>query len=627
MPPVVLVIEPESERRKELSRGLSALGYEVITTSDERQGWRFAHELGGSVVVAPVGFLNSGPPAPPAGAPRAAGSAAQAAAPAGADALAPGSTLLLLGAGEEEGQDLPETVFFLAAGGLRGEELVERIHLLVLGREIGIEPDSRLESLVGDLALVPLLELLRALQRGVVSGRLVLAKGEIVLDGGDVVAAVSGATRGVKAFCRLSHVDSGPVRIVVGRAAGAAAGGGETVREIRRDLTALIIEALEDKVHDAPDAHTRARIELGPAFFGASFTPLQKELLAALPASRTVGRLLDVLPASDGAILRELEELTRTGIVIMEEPEAAVRVVTDSTCDLPAELARANGLEVVPLMVFFGQQVFHDGIDLRPREFYERLERDGDHPRTNPPLKGDFLKTYGALVAHKDLVSIHLSEKLSQTIVHARAAASEGLPEFRRSRAVGERAITLRVVDSASVSLGLGLLALFAARMARRGLEPDDLAARLEAMRERVHVLFVVDTLDYLARGGRIGKARAVLGNLLGIKPILGLADGEVVPVDRVRGGRAAHPRLIELFRERIDPARPVAAGIGHAKAPVWADRLRALLEQNFRISELLVTEIGPVVGTHAGPGTVGAALFQPADDEAPLIAPLRDGD
>jgi len=167
------------------------------------------------------------------------------------------------------------------------------------------------------------------------------------------------------------------------------------------------------------------------------------------------------------------------------------------------------------------------------------------------------------------------------------------------------------------------MLALFAARMARRGLPAAEIARRIEAMRERVHVLFVVDTLDYLARGGRIGKAQALLGGLLGIKPILGVAGGEVVPVERVRGGRAAHPRLIELFRERVKAGRPVVVGVAHARAPVWADRLRAAIEKSFRVGELVMTEIGPVVGTHAGPGLVGAAMFQPGAEELDLIAPL----
>ena len=116
------------------------------------------------------------------------------------------------------------------------------------------------------------------------------------------------------------------------------------------------------------------------------------------------------------------------------------------------------------------------------------------------------------------------------------------------------------------------------------------------------------------------------MGNLLGIKPILGVVDGEIVPVDRVRGGRAAHPRLIELFRERIDPKRPVLVTIAHAKAPVWADRLRGLIEKNFQVKEILMGEMGPVVAANAGPGTVGAGIFQPTEEEMAVIGPVVEG-
>ncbi|MCL4838231.1 MAG: DegV family protein, partial [Thermoanaerobaculia bacterium] len=182
----------------------------------------------------------------------------------------------------------------------------------------------------------------------------------------------------------------------------------------------------------------------------------------------------------------------------------------------------------------------------------------------------------------------------------------------------------LAACDSRSVSVGLGLQALFAARLAARGAGVGEIVERVGSMRERIHVLFVVDTLEYLARGGRIGRARALVGGLLGIKPILGVVDGEVAAVERVRGGRRAHPRMLELFEQRVDRARPVIAAVAHANAPMWADRLRALLESALDVRELLVAEIGPVVGTHAGPGTVGAALFQPADEaELARLAPL----
>lgn len=604
--PSVLFVDPETARRREVASGLSGFGYEVIPAVGAEEGRRYARTLGPGIVVAPAALVRGTD-----------GALAER-----FDATGPGSdhTLLLLGQADEEGRDLPEDVLFLKADGTAAEDLVRRIHLVLLGREIGVEPDTDLESLVGDLALLPFLELLRAAHRVRLTGRIVCADGDVTLQDGDVVAASAGRMRGVKAFLRLSHLDAGPFWIWLRQSPTSS----DSEREIRQDMKSLIFLALEDRVHDAPDPRARARVNLGPAFFETRFTPRQQELLAVLPGCVTVGRLLDAMPsATDGEILRDLLGLRELGIVTLEEPEELVRVVTDSTCDLPPEVARAHGIHVVPVLVLFGDRVYHDGVDLKAKEFYELLEKGPVHPRTNPTPKADFQDVYRTLAPQKDIVSLHLSEKLSQTVVHARQAAEEGLPLYQDLRGEAER-VTLRVVDTRSASLGLGMMALFAARMAQRGIEPDSIVDRLESMRERIHVLFVVDTLEYLARGGRIGKARAIMGNLLGIKPILGVVDGEIVPVDRVRGGRAAHPKLVDLLREKVDPSRPVMATVAHAKAPVWADRLRGLLEKSFQVREILIGEMGPVVAANAGPGTVGVALFQPTEEEMALIGALE---
>ncbi|HEY2294554.1 MAG TPA: DegV family protein [Thermoanaerobaculia bacterium] len=616
--PSVLVVDPEAVRRKEISTGLTGFGYEVVPTVGVEEGIRFAETLGPGVVVMPLELAKDGD-----------GTVAERF---GATGRTAEHTLLLLGKTAEEGKELPEEVLFLRADGLPSEDLVRRIHLVLLGREIGVEPDADLESLVGDFSLIPFLELVRAASRTGVSGRIVCAGGEVTLDQGEVVAASAapaGTARGIKAFLRLSPLDAGPFWLWLRQPAGPERE--IKSREIRQDVKSLVFLALEDRVHDAPDPRTRARVQLGPSFFEARFNPRQQELLAVLPGCVTVGRLLDALPGStDGEIVRDLLGLREMGIVTLEEPEELVRVVTDSTSDLPPELAREHGIHVLPVLVLFGDRVYHDGVDLKAKEFYEMLEKGPVHPRTNPTPKADFLDLYRALAPRKDIISVHISEKLSQTVVHAREAAAEGLPQYQdlrseQMRGEAER-VALRVVDSRSASLGLGMLALFAARMARRGIEPDGIVDRLESMRDRLRVLFAVDTLEYLARGGRIGKARAIMGNLLGIKPILGVVDGEIVPIDRVRGGRAAHPRLIELFRERIDPKRPVLVTIAHAKAPVWADRLRGLIEKNFQVQEILMGEMGPVVAANAGPGTVGAGIFQPTAEELRWIGPGVEG-
>jgi DegV family protein with EDD domain len=596
--PSVLFVDPDAGRRRGIAPLLSGFGYEVIPAVGAEEGRRFADGLGLGIVVAPAELVRG-----------ADGAIVERFA---SDRPAAEHTLLLLGKTDEEAKELPDDVLFLKTDSLPMADLARRIHLVLLGREMGIEPDADLESLVGDLELLPFLELLRVAERAQLTGQIVCADGTVALQGGEVVAAAAGRARGVKAFLRLSRLDAGPFRVSLRPPA-------EGEREIDQDLKSLIFLALEDRVHDAPDPRCRLRVHTGPAFFEARLTSRQQELLAVLPACATVGRLLDAMTATDGEILRDLIGLRELGIVTLEEPEEMVSVVTDSTSDLPAELARAHGIHVVPVLVLFGDKVYHDGVDLKAKEFYELLEKGPVHPHTNPTPKADFLDAYRSLAPQKDIISVHISEKLSQTVVHARQAAEEGLPRYQELRGDSER-VTLRVVDSRSASLGLGMLALFAARMARRGIEPDAIVGRLEEMRERMQVLFVVDTLEYLARGGRIGKARALFGNILGIKPILGVVDGEVVPVDRVRGGRAAHPRLIELFRERIDPARPVIVTVAHAKAPVWGDRLRSLIEKSFEVREILTGEMGPVIVANAGPGTVGAAMFQPTEEEMEVI-------
>ena len=605
--PTVLVVETHEERRKQLSRGLAEVGYEVVAAENSSSGMRFATGLNPNVIVAQANVEGFGDLtvmrflAPPEeGKP---------------------STLVLLAEDERSDEDLPDGVILLPVAGLTSAAMLRKVRTLLVGMELGIEADQRLESLVGDLQLTPLFELLPLLQRSVVTGRLMVAEGEIALQEGDVIGARSGSTRAVKAFARLGRTSGGTFRLLLGPSG--------MEREIPQDLLSLMAVAMEDQQRfdegqeALPDWESRVRFELGPAFFATHFTPAQQEVLKAAQVGPTIRAVVEAAAVPDGQVLEELIRLQTLGFVKFDEPEIKVRVVADSTCDLPPELARRHRIQVVPLTVIFGDQFYKDGIDLTPGAFYKLLASRKDvHPRTSPPTKGEFLTAFAGIVSRSDVVSVHISEKMSQTVVHARAAAVEGADELRQVRD-GGGAPVLHVVDSFQVSAGLGLLTLMAARMAQRGVSVADIKARVEEMRQRLHLLFVVDTLEYLARGGRIGKARALLGGLLGIKPILGLVGGEVAPVDKVRGGKAAHPRLVQLFKERVDAAAPVVVAVAHAAAPVWADRLRVLLQESFNITELLQTEIGPVVGSHTGPGCVGAVMFQPTEEEAPLIAPL----
>jgi DegV family protein with EDD domain len=572
--PTVLLIAPQAERLREIGRELAAQGYEVVPVADPNRAQRFAQGLGSAVVVVDPAVLD------PKG------------------LLAEGRTVVILGQHPEDEEGLPDEFSFLAAAGLEASELARRLLLVLLGRELGVEPDSRLSSLVGDLAQTPLIELLRGLNTAAVSGRLDLRGGSLLVDRGQVAAAVAGPARALKAFCRLGRLHEGPFRFVPGEF--------PARREIEEDLDALVLAAIEDSLGEYPDPRGQLEVEIGPSFFATPFSPLQQRILGSAQRGATLRQILDGLSDRDGEIVQEVLGLEEKGFLVRREPR--VQVVTDSTSDLPPDVAGAHGIAVVPLTVAFGKEVYRDRVDLQPGRFYAMLKEKKAHPASSPPPGEEFARRYGEWVGKgHEVVSIHISSRMSKTAENAKASAPEGVS----------------VVDSGQVSLGLGLLALFAARMAARNEPAGEIQWRLLAMTPRIHTLFVVDTLEYLARGGRIGKARALVGGLLGIKPILGVVEGEVAPVDRVRGGRAAHPKILEILRKRVDPKRPVVAGVSHGNAPAWADRLEKSVRDAFQVSELIQAEVGPVVGTHAGPGVVSVSLFQPEGDEAGLIAPL----
>ena len=613
--PSVLLIEPDAELRKQVGTGLARFGYEVVPALDAAEGIRFAAGLDLMVLVADADVPGFGDDAVRDRLPEL--------------AQGNGASMVLLGRRPVAEADLPRAVRYLLVDGLSGDEMVRRLRLVLLGREVGVDTDPALEALVGDLTQAPPLELVRALHRARFTGQVDLPGGEVRFDRGEVAAATArpvGASYrpvgGVKAFCRLGRSRQGTFHVRPFDELTPPA----PAEAIGAKVDDLVIRAVEDaSAGELPHPRSRLRVELGPAFFSAAFTPAQQRALESAQRGATLGTLLDEQPETDGAVLADLQRLRDVGVLAIEEPESRLYVVTDSSADLPESVARDLGIHVVPMAVSFGGDSFHDGVDLQPRRFYDLLEERADHPVTAPPQVTDFLGRYRELLPRRDVVSLHISEKMSQTVVHARQAAEDARAATPRRRA-GEPAAEIGVVDTGVVSLGLGLLAVAAARMAARDLGGAEVVRRLEEMRQRVGILFVVDTLDYLRRGGRIGAARAWMGKLLGIKPILGVAGGEVVPVDRVRGGRAAHPRILELMAERTDASRPILAGVAHAKAPVWADRLRKLVEARFEVSELMVAEMGPTVGAHAGPGTVGVAWLQPTDEELKLLAPLDGG-
>jgi DegV family protein with EDD domain len=278
-----------------------------------------------------------------------------------------------------------------------------------------------------------------------------------------------------------------------------------------------------------------------------------------------------------------------------------VRLVTDSTADIPHEICLTLGIEVVPLKVHFGNDTYRDGVTLQADHFYELLAQASVLPTTSQPSPVDFLDMYKKINEEPDvqIISIHISSELSGTYQSAVLAKS----------LLNEHA-DITTIDSRSASFGMGGIVVAAAEAAKQGKSKEEILTLIQKLSQRSQLYFLVDTLEYMQKGGRIGKAAALLGSILKIKPILGMEDGIAVSIEKVRGNKAAVHRIIELFKQKEMAASKVRVMIAHSNAPEAAQQFGILIQENFQLSSLSYTSIGPVIGTHVGPGTVAVFMF-----------------
>jgi len=277
-------------------------------------------------------------------------------------------------------------------------------------------------------------------------------------------------------------------------------------------------------------------------------------------------------------------------------------IVLDSTADLPDAADRFPNWRVVPLYVRFGDESLRDGVDIDAVEFYRRLREGNVFPTTSQPTPGDFLACYEQLGAYERIFSLHVSSRVSGTFWSAETAAAE----------LGDGSV--RAIDTETASASIAMLALAIQRRLDRGTSDEEIDALVARYLRERGLLFTVDTLEFLQRGGRIGKAAAFAGSLLHVKPILSIRDGEVEPVKRVRGERKAFAELAAALEAETRDEPPFRLGIAHAAAPERAAELERLVRERRPQAELeLVVTLGAVIGAHAGPGTL--ALFWFRDD------------
>jgi DegV family protein with EDD domain len=274
-------------------------------------------------------------------------------------------------------------------------------------------------------------------------------------------------------------------------------------------------------------------------------------------------------------------------------------VVTDSTAYIPKEALGDLNIPVIPLWLIWGNERFRDGVDIDPPAFYDRLKDAKIFPTTSQPSAGEFMDFFEKAGAGADaIVGVFISSKLSGTVPNAQAAQAQ-MPH-----------LTIRIVDSLSTAMGLGFGALAAAKAAAAGKSLDEVVAAAEGVRDNMHVIFAVDTLEYLYRGGRIGGAKRLLGTALNIKPLLHLEDGSIDALAQVRTKRKAIKRMLDTVEDRLGGKPLAEVSTLEVNCPEEGAAVAEMIRERFGVPTVYRTTVSPVIGAHAGPGTVGICFY-----------------
>ncbi|MBA9086682.1 DegV family protein with EDD domain [Fontibacillus solani] len=282
-------------------------------------------------------------------------------------------------------------------------------------------------------------------------------------------------------------------------------------------------------------------------------------------------------------------------------------IVADSTADVPQEMVKEYGIHIVPMRLSFGDQSYVEGVDITVEEFYDKLTKSRDLPTTSQTSPSQYVDIYRDLMQKypgSPIISIHISSGMSGTYQSALLAKTM----LEEDLGVD---VDITVIDSLCATYGFGLQVVLAARLARDGASAEEIRNEVERVGQSRRLYFLVDTLEYLQKGGRIRNAAAIIGTLLNIKPILSVdEEGVIYPVDKMRGRKKAVSRVIELFKNDFGDHKDINVAVCDAVNPEGAEEIIQLLSQHFTLHEVVRTSIGAVVGTHVGPGTVATFVW-----------------
>ncbi len=330
------------------------------------------------------------------------------------------------------------------------------------------------------------------------------------------------------------------------------------------------------------------------------------------------GRVKDIIEASQMTDLETYKYLLymfqKDILTVSTGKKSKIRIITDSAADLPAEIIHNQNITLAPFSVFIGQQAYLDRFDLLPEDFYRAMRCSDRIPRISPPSEDDFDQLFRNIVPKEDVLAIFLSEKMTKAFHHASAAKKKNYGSYLRQRQEQQgpdSRLGFEIIESRLASLGVGLLVTEAADKIKKGGHLEEVCDYIRELIPAIQVFFVADTTAYLNKGGQIGKARTLLGSLFHTKPILTIQNGEMTPIDSVRGTKNAQELVLGLIRQSLaSPETPIRAGVAHADAPEQAAQMKDLLESRLNCRDIIMSHIGPVIGTRCGPGTVAVAYF-----------------
>jgi len=518
----------------------------------------------------------------------------------------------------------PQGVFVVPVERSDPHSLAEGVKLLGFSELVQGEFGIGLERMHGDLGRISFGGLIEALKSNMMTGRVIFSaavKSGLLLKNGEIVEAWCGSTRNLKAFNRLAGLPGGGFSFNLEDV------DGEPIYD--GDIGTLVLDAVEERVEladllaELPPADAVPAVEVTQDFFSLEFSRVEKQVLAKAQDATGFGDLMDSVEATDLEVARSIRHLMELKVLVFRKIAGKVHLITDSTADIMPADARAAGIKLAPVSVQMGTEVFKDGIDLDAESFYRRFEKMTEPPITHPVSMGEFKQLFRREIGTGDIVAVLCSSGLSGSFRNAEKVVKKSMSEFaevRKNEGRMKGDPVIRVIDSLQCSAPLGLLTFFGIRLARAGLKAGEIADRLEEMKRRFSTVLMVRSVEYLQRSQGV-RVEEKFRQRRHQRWLLRLSEGRLRLIEAVDGVDPIG-RLIARLLEPIDPKRPVLGALVQASAPADAVQLKDRLSARLDIRQFGEHRLGPAVTIHTGPGTVGAGLFQPRDEELEFLLP-----